>query len=100
MREFKTIPISFDPFYHNYNITSVIDYIKIFVSTKPFTLSRYIQPEIDLQSIRTAGFDAENRGIIKRAPQQALEDWTAFTIPIYLKRECDFPIQVENNPSS
>lgn len=85
-KEFTTIPIKFDLLYHQLGITEVTDYLKIFVATKAFDLSRYKQTEIPLEEIqrseKSSGFENE-KGVLLRAE---LEDWTAITIPVKIHR--------------
>ena len=84
-REYTTIPIQFDPLYHQLDITEVTDYLKIFVATKTFDLSRYQQTEIPLEEMpgnKSPGFGNE-RNIVLRSE---LEDWMAITIPIRIHR--------------
>ncbi|MBO9153535.1 caspase family protein [Chitinophaga sp. GCM10012297] len=44
----KTIPVSIDPAYKNYQVTEVTDYLKIIVSTAEFDADRYKQDSLQL----------------------------------------------------
>lgn len=93
-KEYNTIPLNFDKKYHNLGITQIADYLKIFVSTQHFDLSKYQQAELKLdESIkgitRGDGFDEPTN----------FEDWRCITIPIYITRPSTkktVPIQLSN----
>ncbi|MFK7932473.1 MAG: caspase family protein [Saprospiraceae bacterium] len=76
-RIFKSLPLSFDPKYHQYHITEVVNYLKIFVSTEPFKLSNFKQEElpldVDVEKMRSNAFDTPS-----------LPAWRCITIPMRL----------------
>ena len=79
--EHKTIPLDFDPFYSDFNIPEITEFLKIFVSTKPVNLERYKQESLALDDVvRTA-----NRSIGLGSPRTKgtaeQDDWNVFTFP-------------------
>ncbi|MEM1124561.1 MAG: hypothetical protein AAGJ18_29250, partial [Bacteroidota bacterium] len=78
---YKTIPIKFAPKHHDFGITSITDYLKIFVSTEPFDLSNFEQADLPLddKTVRASGFE--------RSRKSSQVDWMAITIPVEVHRE-------------
>ncbi|MCB0633246.1 MAG: caspase family protein, partial [Lewinella sp.] len=81
-KEFNTLPIGFDDKYHKLGITGITDYIKIFVSKKPFPVEGWAQDplEMDDQLLTT------KRSMTMMMVMENPSDWAAFTIPVHIKR--------------
>lgn len=80
-QEFFTIPIGMDETYHQYGITEVTDYIKIFVATKDFDLSKYEQGELPLDTMKVTR-SSKSVGFQSGRSVKDISDWTTITIPV------------------
>lgn len=77
----KTIPVSIDPAYKNYQVTEVTDYLKIIVSTGEFDADRYKQDGLQLDlSPQTAL--ARTRDLGGGAPANDEPYWSVFTFSV------------------
>lgn len=74
-----TITLSFTPLYHDWGITEIQDYLKIFVSNKPFDLKNHQQEGLSLDD------NVNNKGIVQE-DYQSFQDWYCLTIPIRINR--------------
>ncbi|MFN2437704.1 MAG: caspase family protein [Chitinophagaceae bacterium] len=79
----KTIALDFDKKYSLYGINEVTDFLKIFISEKPFDLTRYKQNNLELDDVP----QVRMRGLKATATADDLSDktdWTVFTSSIRL----------------
>ncbi|MEM6316393.1 MAG: caspase family protein [Bacteroidota bacterium] len=78
---YKTLPIGFDENYHELGITTVTNYLKIFVSTESFDLSHFEQEELPLDDKTMRSIVMDNREARPKV------DWMAITIPFEVQRQ-------------
>lgn len=82
-KTFYTLPLHFDKKYHKWGITETDNYIKIFVSTEPFSLSSFVQKEQEL----------DNRSSVDKSPfvfeNVDLPAWRCITIPLTIAQAYD-----------
>lgn len=88
-KEYRTLPVSLHSNYHKLGITEITDYLKIFVSDKPFPIRGWEQPELKLDDqLIEKGAKEKTRGMdLDEEEGSALDgDWMCITIPIHVRR--------------
>lgn len=74
-REYLSIPLKIDKNWKAVGVSEIQDYLMIFVSDKSFELAQYKQDGVELDTMRDAGFDDDER---------TKDDWTVIKIPIQI----------------
>lgn len=74
------IPLSLDPFYHEYGVSEITDYLILVVAKKQFSLDNFEQAPLPLDTKRAQG------GLI---PAIKEDDWFTIKIPIHIR----YPIE-------
>jgi triacylglycerol esterase/lipase EstA (alpha/beta hydrolase family) len=74
------IPISLDPFYHEYGVSEITDYLVLVVAKKEFSLDNFEQAPLPLDSKRAQG------GLV---PPMKEDDWFTIKIPIHIRYPID-----------
>ena len=82
-KEYISIPLGLDTKYHDFGITEITGYLKIFVATTHFDVSGFEQEGLQLDdALRSKG--NRNLGLLS-SPEESFEDWMCVTLPIKIK---------------
>jgi pimeloyl-ACP methyl ester carboxylesterase len=79
----ETIVLAFDKTYHKWGVSEIQDYLKVFVSNRPFNLDKHEQTELQLDDFNLG------KAVGKAESYASFQDWYCITIPVRINWAID-----------